>query len=151
MGFGDGSGISWTICKQSAPRYRQITTPTPHQSTSTDRMFFPTPEGTFSLITTNEKISRKHAVNFVRRHERRVSERTDLLHHRLDFADDVIDAHQRRLAVDAGSDVITAASLRRERFRFVVVGAVRAARRYRPLLYMRYTTTKRKVAVVQSI
>ena len=26
------SGISWTICKQSAPRCRQITTPTPHQS-----------------------------------------------------------------------------------------------------------------------
>jgi len=26
------SGISWTICKQSAPRSRQITTPTPHQS-----------------------------------------------------------------------------------------------------------------------
>jgi len=30
MGFWDGSGISWTICKQSAPRSRQITTPTPH-------------------------------------------------------------------------------------------------------------------------
>ena len=28
MGFGAGSGISWTICKQSAPRSRQITTPT---------------------------------------------------------------------------------------------------------------------------
>ena len=26
------SGISWTICKQSAPRCRQITTPTPHHS-----------------------------------------------------------------------------------------------------------------------
>jgi len=25
-------GISWTICKQSAPRSRQITTPTPHHS-----------------------------------------------------------------------------------------------------------------------
>jgi len=24
------SGISWTICKQSAPRSRQINTPTPH-------------------------------------------------------------------------------------------------------------------------
>ena len=32
MGFLDGSGISWTICKQSAPRFRQITTPTPHHS-----------------------------------------------------------------------------------------------------------------------
>jgi len=29
-GVWDGSGISWTICKQSAPRSRQITTPTPH-------------------------------------------------------------------------------------------------------------------------
>jgi len=26
------SGISWTICKQAAPRSRQITTPTPHHS-----------------------------------------------------------------------------------------------------------------------
>jgi len=26
------SGISWTICKQSAPCSRQITTPTPHHS-----------------------------------------------------------------------------------------------------------------------
>jgi len=26
------SGISWTICKQSAPHSRQITTPTPHYS-----------------------------------------------------------------------------------------------------------------------
>jgi len=32
MGFWDGSGISWTTCKQSAPRSRQITTRTPHQS-----------------------------------------------------------------------------------------------------------------------
>ena len=31
-GVWDGSGISWTICKQSAPPDRQITTPTPHQS-----------------------------------------------------------------------------------------------------------------------
>ena len=31
-GFWDGSGISWTICKQSAPRFRQITTPTHHYS-----------------------------------------------------------------------------------------------------------------------
>jgi len=29
MRFQDHSGISWTICKQSAPRPRQITTPTP--------------------------------------------------------------------------------------------------------------------------
>jgi len=26
------NGISWTICKQSAPDCRQITTPTPHLS-----------------------------------------------------------------------------------------------------------------------
>jgi len=32
MGFGDGSDISWTMCKQSAPRSRQITPPTPHDS-----------------------------------------------------------------------------------------------------------------------
>ena len=37
------SGISWTICKQSAPRSRQITTPTPHHSFFTGRMPFLTP------------------------------------------------------------------------------------------------------------
>ena len=31
------SGISWTICKQSAPRSRQITTPTPQSSLSVYR------------------------------------------------------------------------------------------------------------------
>jgi len=36
------SGISWTICKQSAPRSRQITTPTPHHSIFTGRMLFRT-------------------------------------------------------------------------------------------------------------
>ena len=42
MGF--GSSISWwPICKQSAPRSRQITTPTPHHSISTGRTFFLTP------------------------------------------------------------------------------------------------------------
>jgi len=35
MGFWDGSGISWTMCKQSAPRSRQITTPTPYHSVFT--------------------------------------------------------------------------------------------------------------------
>ena len=34
------SGISWTTCKQSAPRFRQITTPTPHHSIFTGRMLF---------------------------------------------------------------------------------------------------------------
>ena len=31
-GFGDGSGISWTMCKQSASCFRQITTTTSHSS-----------------------------------------------------------------------------------------------------------------------
>ena len=31
-------GISWTICKRSAPRSRQITTPTPHHSIFTSWM-----------------------------------------------------------------------------------------------------------------
>ena len=39
----DGSGISWTVCKQSAPRSRQITKPTPHHSMFTGRMLFLTP------------------------------------------------------------------------------------------------------------
>ena len=42
-GFWDGSGISWTTCKQSAPRSRQITTLTPHHSIFTGRMLFLTP------------------------------------------------------------------------------------------------------------
>ena len=43
MGFGDGSGIRWTICKQSAPCSRQMTTPTPHHSIFTGRMLFLAP------------------------------------------------------------------------------------------------------------
>jgi len=43
MGFGNGSGITWTICKQSAPRSRQITTSTPHHSIFTGQMLFTTP------------------------------------------------------------------------------------------------------------
>ena len=38
--FRDGSGISWTIRKQSALWYRQITTPTPHHSIFTSWMLF---------------------------------------------------------------------------------------------------------------
>jgi len=41
--FWDGSGISWTVCKQSAPRSRQITTSTRHHSIFTGRMLFLTP------------------------------------------------------------------------------------------------------------
>jgi len=37
------SGISWTVYKQSAPRCRQITTPTPYCSIFTDQMLFLTP------------------------------------------------------------------------------------------------------------
>ena len=33
-------GISWTICKQSVPHCRQITTPTPHHSMFTGQMLF---------------------------------------------------------------------------------------------------------------
>jgi len=36
-------GISSTICKQSAPRSREITTPAPHHSIFTGRMLFLTP------------------------------------------------------------------------------------------------------------
>ena len=43
-GFWDGSGISWTICKQSAPHSRQISTPTPRHSIFTGRMLFLTPK-----------------------------------------------------------------------------------------------------------
>jgi len=37
------SGISWTICKQSASRTRQITTSKPHNSIFSDLMLFLTP------------------------------------------------------------------------------------------------------------
>ena len=37
------SGISWTVYKQSAPRCRQITTPTPYCSIFTGQMLFLTP------------------------------------------------------------------------------------------------------------
>ena len=40
------SGISWAICKQSAPRSRQITTSTPHNSIFTGRML---------IMTTNQQ------------------------------------------------------------------------------------------------
>jgi len=41
------SGISWTICKQYAPRSIQITTPTPHHSIFTGRMLFVMPNQHF--------------------------------------------------------------------------------------------------------
>jgi len=36
-------GIVWTMCKQSAPRSRQLTTPAPHHSIFTGWMLFLTP------------------------------------------------------------------------------------------------------------
>jgi len=39
----ESSGISWAIRKQSAPRCRQITTPTPHHSIFTGQVLFLTP------------------------------------------------------------------------------------------------------------
>jgi len=40
IGFWDGSGISWTVCKQSAPRFRHTATPAPCHSIFTGRMLF---------------------------------------------------------------------------------------------------------------
>jgi len=51
------SGISWTIYKQSAPRSRQITTPTPYHSIFTGRMLFPTPNQQFR--STEDQSDRK--------------------------------------------------------------------------------------------
>jgi len=42
MGFWDGSGVRWTICKQSAPCSRQITTPTPHHPIFFSMLFLTT-------------------------------------------------------------------------------------------------------------
>jgi len=47
MGFWDGSGISWPICKQSVLRSRHITTPTPH------RLIFYRPGGHFFRWTSS--------------------------------------------------------------------------------------------------
>ena len=53
MGFWDGSGISWTISKQSAPRSRQITTTTPHQSIFTGQMLFLFPTNSVKALKAN--------------------------------------------------------------------------------------------------
>ena len=51
------SGSSWTIRKQTAPRSRCITTPTPNHSICTGQMLFPTPnqqcQSTGGLIHTH--------------------------------------------------------------------------------------------------
>jgi len=62
IGFWDGSGISWTICKQSAPHSRQITTPTPHQSMFTGRMLFLTPNQQCQSTEGNWQSRRETAV-----------------------------------------------------------------------------------------
>ena len=48
------SGISWTICKQSAPHFRQITTPTPHHSVFYRPDALPDAQPTVSKHTTTE-------------------------------------------------------------------------------------------------
>ena len=58
MVFGDGSGISWIICKQSAPRFRQIITPTPHQSIFTGRILFLMPNQQCQSIKGREYIKK---------------------------------------------------------------------------------------------
>ena len=51
------SGISWTICKQSALCSRQTTTPTPHHSSFTGRMLFLMPCQQHQSIEGNTEIS----------------------------------------------------------------------------------------------
>jgi len=56
-------GISWTICKQSAPRCRQITTPTPHRSIFTGQMLFLMPIQWCQIIE-GTKFTQKHTHPF---------------------------------------------------------------------------------------
>jgi len=59
------SGISWTICKQSAPRCRQITTPTPHHSIFTGLMLLLTPDPllhTPCISSPNHHLFAAHAI-----------------------------------------------------------------------------------------
>ena len=58
MGFLDGSGISWTACKQSAPRSRQTTTPASQNSIFTGRMLFLTPRPNRLYQSTDKKGNR---------------------------------------------------------------------------------------------
>jgi len=59
----DGSGISWTTCKQSAPRSRQITTPTPQHSIFTGRMLFLTPNQQCQILKVHYLAGNCHAFN----------------------------------------------------------------------------------------
>jgi len=59
MGYND---TSWAICKQSAPRFRQITTPTSHHSFFTGRMLFPTTNQ--QTLNTHTKVNERHKYVF---------------------------------------------------------------------------------------
>ena len=65
---GDGGGISWTIGKQSVPRSRQITTPTPHHSIFTGGMFFVTPNRRKYRLSVDEILAgwSRHSSIFIR-------------------------------------------------------------------------------------
>jgi len=67
MGFGDGSGISWIICKQSASGSRQITTPTPDHLIFTGLMLFLSPANSVKALKADEVWNRK----FIKRARRR--------------------------------------------------------------------------------
>jgi len=50
------SGISWTTYKQSTPRSRQITTPTPHHSISTGQTLFWRPANSVRKQAINDEL-----------------------------------------------------------------------------------------------
>ena len=50
------SGISWTICKQSAPHSRQITTPTPHHSIFTGQMLLRRPTNSVKALKAHSTV-----------------------------------------------------------------------------------------------
>jgi len=54
------SGISWTICKQSAPRSRQITTSIPHHSIFSGQMLFLTAKQQCQSTEGTSNISEMH-------------------------------------------------------------------------------------------
>ena len=61
VGIWDGIGISWTICKQSAPWSRHITTPTVHHSIVTGHMLFLTPNQQYQS-TEGMKVHHLHCI-----------------------------------------------------------------------------------------
>ena len=61
MGY---SGISWTICKQSAPRFRQTITPTPHRSNFYRPDAFPNAQPTVSKHRRHNRLSHKPTLFF---------------------------------------------------------------------------------------